>query len=556
MSLTDTNISRRKFLKLGGVTAASAAVSGSGLKYLQPSVFAGASFRDDATLYGTCGVCSMGCAYIAHLHGAHVTHLTGNPADQTAEGSLCVKGYSGLRLLYDPDRLKFPMKRTNPDKGVGVDPGWVIISWDEALDTVASQFKRVRDTFGPEAIVLVARTQTWQKHFAQSIGTPNHIGHNNTCYTTHDVVWRAMVTGKGKTWTVDYEHSKYILAFGWNGPGNSKNHWGRAVNHAIANGAKLVVFDPRLSITASKAHEWVPIKPGTDLAALLAMIHVIIDEDLYDHDFVDNYTVGLEEVKAQVKDYTPDWAAPICEVPAETLARIAREFAQTKPAVIAHHKRDAGGPNYANSWKTAQCYVIMDALVGSLDRPGGHILDRQPKLPGLRDVWQFPDYPDSIKGARIDGLDRFPVLKPLGKGSFSTLAEGILSQSPYAADESPVCVRTCPFDALKLGERGALIAEAEARIGQQPDRYINHVYGKEEAGGTSWLYLAAVPFKALGLPELGPQPVPALSESVATYATPIALATVGLALAGVYRISKRRIELAAHPESENEEETK
>jgi len=433
MALPNITLSRRQFLKLTGAAtaAASTATLGNSLQFLTPVAQAAPLSAEDTILYGVCGVCSMGCAYIAHLRGGRITHLTGNPADQTAEGSLCVKGYSGVRLLYDPDRLKYPMKRTNPEKGVGVDPGWVKISWDEALDLTANTFKEVRDTFGPQAIMLVARTKTWQKHFAQASGTPNHVGHNNTCYTTHDVIWRAMVTGKGKTWTVDYEHSQYILAFGWDGMGKSKNHWGRAVNQALANGARLVVFDPRLSITASKAHEWIPIKPGTDLAALLAMIHVIIDEELYDHEFVNNYTTGFDELKAHVKDYTPEWAAPICEVPAETLARTAREFATTKPAVVAHHKRDAGGPNYTNSWRTAQCFVIMDALVGSLDRPGGHILDRKPKLPGLRDVWEFPDYADTIKGPRIDGLEQFPVLKPLGKGSFSTLAEGILSQSPY-----------------------------------------------------------------------------------------------------------------------------
>lgn len=230
---------------------------------------------------------------------------------------------------------------------------------------------------------------------------------------------------------MDYEHAKYILAFGWDGMGKSKNHWGRSVNKACLNGARLVVLDPRLSITASKADEWIAIKPGTDLAFALAMIHVIIGEDLYDHQFVGDCTYGFDELKAAVQGYTPEWAASICEVPAETIARIAREYATTRPAVIAHHKRDAGGPNYVNSWHLNRCYIILDALIGSLDRPGGHILDRKPHLPGLGDVFDLPPYPDTIKGPRIDGLEKFPLLKQLGKGSFSTLAEGILSQDPY-----------------------------------------------------------------------------------------------------------------------------
>ena len=431
MSFSNKSLSRRQFFKVGGAAAAGA-VLGSRMTFFTPAAQAASlQASTDGQLYGVCGVCSMGCAYIAHLKEGRITYLTGNPADQTAQGKLCVKGYSGLRLLYDPDRLKYPMKRTNPDKGIGVDPGWVVISWDEALDLTANKFKEISDTYGPQALMVVARGQTWQKHFANSLGTPNLISHNNTCYTSHDVVWGAMVTGKGRSWTVDYDNSQYILAFGWDGLGKSKNHWGQSVLAALDNGAKLVVFDPRLSITAAKAHEWIPIKPGTDLAALLAMINVIIDEELYDHDFVANYTTGFAELKASVKEYTPDWAAPICEVPAETIARIAREFATTKPAVVASHKRDAGGPNYRNSWQTAACFVIMDVLAGSFDRPGGHILDRQHSLPGLRDVWEFPDYPDTIKGPRIDGLEKFPLTYKLGKGSFSTLAEGILSQKPY-----------------------------------------------------------------------------------------------------------------------------
>jgi len=421
-------ISRRTFLKLG--LAGSSALLGGGISAFKTAPPALAA-EEDKILYGVCDVCSMGCAFLAHVRAGRVGQLRGNPKDQVAEGKLCVRGLSGIRLIYDPDRLKFPLKRTNPKKGIGEDPKWVKISWEEALNTVASKLKEIREKDGPQAIVLVARPQTWQKHFAMSIGTPNHISHNNTCYSSHEVVWRAMVTGKGRSWTADYEHAKYILAFGWDGAGKSKNHWGRALNTAKANGAKLVVFDPRLSITAAKADEWIPIKPGTDLAVLLAMIRTIINEELYDKDFIANYTTGFEQLKKAVQEYTPEWAASISEVPAETISRIAREFAQNRPAVVASHKRDAGGPNYANSWRTAQCFIIMDALVGSIDRPGGHILDRKPKFPDLRDIWKFPEYPESCKGPRIDGLEKFPVLYPTNKGSFSTLAEGILAKNPY-----------------------------------------------------------------------------------------------------------------------------
>ena len=429
MKPLNRGLTRRQFLKLGGATGA-VAVLGGGLTVfdLAPAY---AAAQEDAYVHGVCGICSMGCALKAHVQDGRVTRLSGNPLDQTAQGKLCVKGYSGLRFIYDPDRLKYPMKRTNPEKGIGVDPGWVRITWDEAIEMVATKFNDIIDTDGPQAIMMIGRPKPWQNHFADSIGTPNHIVHINTCYATHEVIWRSMVTGKGKTWTVDYKDAQYILAFGWDGMGKSKNHWGRAVNEALENGAQLVVFDPRMSITAAKATEWIPIKPGTDLAVLLAMINTIISEDLYDKEFVENYTLGFNELKTAAADYTPEWAAEISGVPADTIARIAREFATTKPAVVASHKRDAGGPNYRNSWKTAQCFVIMDALIGSLDRVGGHIIDRKHKLPGLSDVWDLPDYPETIKGPRIDGLEKFPILYKTGKGSFSTLAENILHQDPY-----------------------------------------------------------------------------------------------------------------------------
>jgi thiosulfate reductase/polysulfide reductase chain A len=506
-------LSRRGFLKLSGATAGGILLSGK-LRALTPMP-AMAQAQPDSVLYGACDVCGMGCAYVAHLRDGRIIKLTGNPNDQTAEGKLCVKGYSGLRLLYDPDRLKYPLKRTNPERGIGVDPKWVRISWDEALDTIASKLKAVRDSYGPQAIMLVARPGTWTTHFARAIGTPNHVSHDNTCFATHEVIWEATITGKGRKWTVDYEHARYILAFGWDGMGKSKNHWGRAVNRARMSGARLVVLDPRLSITASKADEWIPIKPGTDLAFALAMIHVIISEGLYDHQFIENYTSGLAQLTEAVQEYTPEWAAPICDVPAETIARIAREFATTRPAVVAYHKRDAGGPNYANSWRLSYCYVILDALVGGIDRPGGHIFDRVFKLPDLPDIKDglgIPAYPDSWKGPRIDGLDQFPLLHSGGKGSFTTLANGILSQKPYpvkAAVISHYNLLAVPnpsllAEALKTLDFIAVSDVLPSEMAQFADIVIPDLTFFESAGLVPRVYHAMFPQVALreGLPAL------------------------------------------------------
>lgn len=431
-NIHEMGISRRDFLKLSAMIGATAAIGINGsrvvdaLEATQPA----SQVSTEKLVYTTCGVCSGGCAEIAHVKDDRLMYLTGNPDDQIARGRLCVKGYAGRQLLYDPDRLKYPMKRTNPEKGIDVDPKWVRISWDEALDITAKKFNEIKQKYGPQAIAFVMRPNDFAKRLANAIGTPNYVAHNNTCYSTHEVVWRAMVTGSGRPWAYDIENAKYILSFGWDGPGKAKNMQSQHFINAKTNGARIVVLDPRLSITASLADEWIPIKPGTDLAFALAMINVIVNEELYDKEFVSKYCTGLDKLKSFIQEYTPEWAEKITEVPASTIKRIAREFATTKPAIIPTHKRDAAGPNYANSWRLAQAIVILNALAGAIDRRGGYILPRKHAFPKFEEAFPAPPYPSKVK-ERVDGMEKFPILNATGKGSFQTFVDGVLSGKPY-----------------------------------------------------------------------------------------------------------------------------
>lgn len=376
-------VTRRGFMKVTGAGALTLL----GGRFLPFEAFAQEKEGEAKLIHTVCQVCSGGCSIKAYVKDGRLVALQGNPDDQISRGILCVKGISGKQWLYDPDRLKFPMKRTNPQKGIGVDPQFVRISWDEAYSTIASRFNGYKDKFGPESIAFVMRPNNFAQRLAGAIGTPNYISHHNTCYTTHEVVWGATVTGKGRPWTTDYANAKYILSFGWDMPGKAKNMQTQHFVAALAKGAKITVLDPRCTVTASKADLWVPIKPGTDLAFALAMIHVILKEGLYDKQFVGAYTTGLEELKAFIPPYTPRWASEITDIPAVTIEKVAREFASNRPAVIATHKRDAAGPNYANSWRLSHAQVILMALVGSIDRPGGPIMERMPVFPSLDKVY-------------------------------------------------------------------------------------------------------------------------------------------------------------------------
>jgi thiosulfate reductase/polysulfide reductase chain A len=419
-------VSRRDFLKGSALT-----VAGAALPWLPvPFAAAGPGAADEAEhVFSYCDVCSAGCAKLVHVRDGRIVRFTGNPADQVAQGKLCVKGLSAHRFSYDPDRLKFPMKRTNPDKGRGVDPAWVKISWEEAISLVADSFNATINKYGPESIVFFMRSHDYANRLLRAIGSPNRVQHESTCYTPREVIWQAC-TG-GFPWMIDLAHAKYILSFGWDQPGKAKNHQTRDFLTALEKGARAVVVDPRYSTTASLAHEWIPIRPGTDLAFCLAMLHVMLAENLYDREFVENYTLGLEDIRAAVRNTTPAWAASLTDVPADTIVRIAREFGSTRPACIPTHKRDASGPNYANSWRLAHAQLVLSALAGVIDRPGGPMYQRTPKFPSFDAVFPVAKPFPPIRKERADGLEQFPLMAKAGRGNFATIADAILTSKPY-----------------------------------------------------------------------------------------------------------------------------
>jgi thiosulfate reductase/polysulfide reductase chain A len=206
---------------------------------------------------------------------------------------------------------------------------------------------------------------------------------------------------------------------------------------AKANGAKVVAFDPRLCITANMADEWWPIKPGTDLAVALAMIHVILNEILYNATYVGlNVNPGdIDKLTDHVNDegYTPEWAEGISGIPAADIERIAREFAGADHPIIPTYKRDAGGPVYANSASFGQAQMILNALVGAIEGTGGHYFTRGTSTPPSLSSFA-PDkvvYPARDGTIRVDGQHEFPVINTMfsggkkSKGNMSHLAEGL-----------------------------------------------------------------------------------------------------------------------------------
>ncbi len=422
-------LTRRDFLRiaaLAGTGAAYVAVSATGAQAASshPPHLPGP--RADYVVPTLCEMCVWRCGVLAHVRGGKVHKLEGNPENLHSQGNLCARGQSGLMMTYDPDRLPFPLKRVGP-RGSG---RFERISWEQALDEVAAEMLRIRDQYGPEAMIFSSThnlSQPLFENLLNAYGSPNYGTQRSLCFN-------AMVAAHLITFGIEepnrsYEGVKYIILTGRNLMEAISTSETKALMQAIADGAHVVYLDPRFTKTAAKSSEWLPIKPGTDLAFHLALINVIVHERLYDADFVARYTVGFEELEREIQPYTPQWAATITEIPAETIVRIAREFAAAKPDGFAHPGWRTS--NFVNSFQTERAITILNALMGVCHQPGICRLSAEEPEVGLG-APPRPPYP-RITAPRLDGVPWKYPLVPLKLGVFQELRDNILRGEPYQA---------------------------------------------------------------------------------------------------------------------------
>ena len=432
-SVLDRPISRRTFL---GVSAGTLAALGLGLRLprlsLEPSLSPDGGLKPlppvvfDREVYSLCEQCVWRCGLVAKVKDGKVYKLDGNPHPPHSNGMLCPRGQAGVATLYDPDRLLYPMIRAG-ERGSGK---WQRVSWEQALDYVAERMLEIKEKYGPEAMIFSTTHNLLQPVFEnllKAYGSPNYGTQRSLCFN-------AMIVANLLTYGVqepgrDYSAAQYIIYTGRNLLEAISNSESQALVAAIARGAKVVVLDPRFTKTAAKATEWLPIKPGTDLAFHLALIHEIIYNDLYDHDFVEAYTVGFDELKEAVRDYTPEWAATKTEIPASTIRRIAHEFALAAPHAFAHPNWRTS--NFLNSFQTERAIAILNALVGNWGQPGGLQPAAGEEGAGLASL-PHPPYP-RVAALRLDGVPWKYPLVPLKLGVFQEIRDNILRGEPYQA---------------------------------------------------------------------------------------------------------------------------
>jgi thiosulfate reductase/polysulfide reductase chain A len=337
------------------------------------------ALKPSEEVYGFCDMCYWRCGLKIRVRDGRAVKIDGNPEHPNNYGVVCAKGNAGLMVAYDPDRLKYPMLRVG-ERGEGK---WARIGWDEALQRVAEGLDGIKAKYGAHALAMIGHG-SWEKPYhrlAHAFGTPNTTSPVFGLCCGPRGVANMMVVGKNLTGneTLDLENCRYFLMLGRNVTESLHNGETRAWVEGVSRGAKVVYADPRYTITASKADEWLPIRPLTDHALLLALIHVVLEEELYDREFVAEYTLGLGELKQRVTRYTPEWAAAETEIPAATIRRIAREMAAAAPAVLVYAPRRL--TRTTNDLGTGVAVSILNSLFGVWDRTGGVFTPQGFKLP-------------------------------------------------------------------------------------------------------------------------------------------------------------------------------
>jgi thiosulfate reductase/polysulfide reductase chain A len=395
--VTGKPFSRRSFLKWSSALAGAAVASGllwdGKLGLFREASAQERGFKDGEWIYSNCNMCGGQSGIKVHVVNGRAVKIEGmaNPnnvanisanyekavaelaavygGDRDAAGRICSKGNSGLRTLYDPDRLKSPMVRVG-ERGSG---RWKAISWDAAIAQVAANLAKIREKYGAESLAWFGEDHSFthiQADFCKLYGTPNYHNHSNLC----DVARKAsfgLVMGNGRP-LADFEDTAYALVFGWNMLGATKwIHLPGTWNRGRAKGAKMVYVDPFYSQTGAKSDEWVPIRPGTDGAFALAIGHVLVKKDLVNKAFIDEWCVGFDAYARYVADKTPQWAERITSIPAATIERIAIEVGETaragKPVII---DTWSGPGHHTNGTLGGYAITVLPALLGMIDKPG------------------------------------------------------------------------------------------------------------------------------------------------------------------------------------------
>jgi thiosulfate reductase/polysulfide reductase chain A len=415
-------LSRRRFLKIAGAGAGAAAVGGSACGWVRRPRAALGGEQGVRQVPTFCDICFWKCNAIATVRDGTLWKIEGNPDDPLSRGRLCPRGTGGVGAHFDSDRLRAPLMRRRA-RG---EEQWVEVTWDEALGAVAEKMQRIKAEHGPEAMAFFSHGigGTFLKHTLKAFGTPNITAPSFAqCRGPRDVGFELTFgEGIGSPERTDIRNARCLVLIGSHLGENMHNTQVQEFAEAIGAGASIIVADPRFSVAASKARFYLPVKPGSDLALLLAWMNTLVGEGLYDKDYVQRFGFGFEAFAAALAPCTPEWAYPETGIEPEVIRETAREMARYRPATLVHPGRHATW--YGDDAQRSRAIALINALLGSWGRKGGFYAPASMDVPD----YPYPPYPSSARG-KVDN--------PGGKYPFASetittgIREATITGKPY-----------------------------------------------------------------------------------------------------------------------------
>jgi anaerobic selenocysteine-containing dehydrogenase len=415
-----SKLTRRNFLKLGVASGALlAAGEGPGSRALAGKIkleYGGKDFspktgKERKAIPTACWSCVTRCAAMGFVEDGRLVKMESNPNSIRTLGKMCSKGQSAPNEVYFPDRILYPLRRVG-QRGEGK---WKRVSWDEALTELTSRLKKLRDEGHPEKFMFHygrmkgSSSKLIKTGFLKHIYGTKTIGNHTTICEGGKWVGQELTWGKHyDNW--DFDNTRFVLNFGSNIQEAHTNHIPtsqRLIRARIEKGVRVATFDVRLSNTAAKSDEWIPIKPGTDGAVALAMCNVIMQNNLYDREFFKfirttkdvNATVDqkIDALKSHLSKYTPEWAEKISGVSAAKIRSLATEFAKTKPAVVISYR---GAVAHYNGTENERIIQMLAAITGNIDNPGG-------RCKGVGAKWKYPKPRTHVKAKGLKIVNGF-----------------------------------------------------------------------------------------------------------------------------------------------------
>ena len=380
----------------------------------------------DGVVKSHCRMCHGGCGVLVYTKNGKVAKIAGDPDCPINHGTLCSKGLASAQLAYHPDRLTYPVKRVGPKAG----GKWERISWDEALNTIAERINGYKVGFGPESVVMGYGTGRENEaviyRFANLLGTPNVLTAGHFCYGPR-IATSILTCGTNPI--VDYENSpKCIMVWGNNIViSNPDEYKGEPFSVALSKGAKLIAVDPRMTRIAARADVWLQLRPGTDAALALGMLNVIVNESLYDKEFVKNHVHGWQPFVDRVNEYPLDRVEEITWVPREKIMQAARLFAATKPAGI---QWGVAIEQQINCADNDRLLMALMGITGNIDVPGGQVLFQPPRIRNVGHFGAHRMLPDVQREKRLGG-ERFRLAGNFGIINPKCVWDAILTERPY-----------------------------------------------------------------------------------------------------------------------------